>query len=355
MKMDEYKLEGILGPHDALLVKQTMRGCFQECLGCDAKSEFKVAPFSTDQITGFRVSEQAMAVPDILYAIEESSCLCRVCNAAGRNFTMQVSEGGEPGGEKVVLYDKPLTCPAFFVVQSENGQMDCPCCCCLPNLTPTTPQGQPLDSHSRYHCDMNCFVPKFTYHESGETVYMVKPETCCGGCCVACNCCSGKGLVYIPFFFHDPKTDEIIGGKADDPNTPQIRKVWAGFKKECCSTADTFAVVFPKDASANRKAGLLGLTFLLDFVYFEGHQGKNSTWNTLTRLHPSLNLPFWHSNMAWAHAAWKKMHHQKVLLSLGCLLPGSTWCPKKHLVWHLQLLQVGGALVHLFCAQPWNN
>lgn len=275
MKMDEYKLEGILGSHDALLVKQTMRGCFQECLGCDAKSEFKISPFSTDQITGFRVSEQAMAVPDILYAIEESSCLCRVCNAAGRNFTMQLSEGGEPGGEKVVLYDKPLTCPAFFVVQTENSQMDCPCCCCLPNLTPMSPQGQPLDSHSRYHCDMNCFVPKFTYHESGETVYMVKPETCCGGCCVACNCCSGKGLVYIPFFFHDPKTDEIIGGKADDPNTPQIRKVWAGFKKECCSTADTFAVVFPKDASANRKAGLLGLTFLLDFVYFEGHQANN--------------------------------------------------------------------------------
>ena len=69
MKMDEYKLGGILGPHDALLVKQTMRGCFQECLGCDAKSEFKISPFSTDQITGFRVSEQAMAVPDILYAI----------------------------------------------------------------------------------------------------------------------------------------------------------------------------------------------------------------------------------------------------------------------------------------------
>jgi len=274
MKMDEYKLEGILGPHDALLVKQTMRGCLQECLGCDAKSEFKISPFSTDQITGFRVSEQAMAVPDILYAIEESSCLCRVCNAAGRNFTMQLSEGGEPGGEKVVLYDKPLTCPAFFVVQTENSQMDCPCCCCLPNLTPMSPQGQPLDSHSRYHCDMNCFVPKFTYHESGETVYMMKPETCCGGCCVACNCCDGKGLVYIPFFFHDPKTDEIIGGTVDDPNTPQIRKVWAGFKKECCSTADTFAVVFPKDATANRKAGLLGLTFLLDFVYFEGHQSK---------------------------------------------------------------------------------
>lgn len=273
----ESKLEAVFGPHDALLVKQTMRGCLQECLGCDAKSEYKVAPFSADQMDGYRVSDMAMSVPDVLYATEESSCCCRVCNPAGRNFQLQVSEGGGPGGQKVLYYDKPLSCPAFIVVQTENGgSMDCPCCCFLPNLTPMSPQGQALNSQSLYHCDAHCFVPKFTYHENGQQVYMVKPETCCGGCCVACDCCSGKGLVYIPFYFHDEK-DEVIGGQYNDPNTPQIRKVWAGLVKECCSTADTFAVVFPQGSSAARKAGLLGLTFLIDFVYFEGHQSKNQT------------------------------------------------------------------------------
>lgn len=117
----ESKLEAAFGPHEALLVKQTMRGCLQECLGCDAKSEYKVAPFSADQMDGYRVSDMAMSVPDVLYATEESSCCCRVCNPAGRNFQLQISEGGGPGGEKVLYYDKPLTCPAFIVVQSENG------------------------------------------------------------------------------------------------------------------------------------------------------------------------------------------------------------------------------------------
>jgi hypothetical protein len=48
-----------------------------------------------------------------------------------------------------------------------------------------------------------------------------------------------------------------------------ILKVWAGLKKECCSTADTFAVFFPPGCTPERKAGLLGTTFLLDFTVFE--------------------------------------------------------------------------------------
>merc|ERR1712187_841446 len=119
-------------------------------------------------------------------------------------------------------------------------------------------------------------VPKLEYSEDGMPKYILRPETCCGGCCIACNCCSGKGLVYIPFYFHEPTSGNLIGGKSyDDEKVPQIRKVWAGLKKECCSTADTFAVMFPPDIDPRRKAGLLGLTFLLDFTVFERQQEKN--------------------------------------------------------------------------------
>jgi hypothetical protein len=129
-----------------------------------------------------------------------------------------------------------------------------------------------LGSTSQYICDINLFVPKLKYSEGGEPVYILKPQTCCGGCCIACNCCSGKGGLFIPFFFHDPQTGSVIGGDYDGKETPQIRKLWAGLKKECCSTADTFAVMFPQGIDANRKAGLLGLTFLLDFTVFERQQ-----------------------------------------------------------------------------------
>ena len=50
---------------------------------------------------------------------------------------------------------------------------------------------------SKTYCDATIFAPKFSYHEGGEMIYNVMPETCCGGCCVACDCRSGKGLVYI--------------------------------------------------------------------------------------------------------------------------------------------------------------
>ena len=60
-----------------------------------------------------------------------------------------------------------------------------------------------------------CFSSFFLrYHEGGDALYLLKPETCCGGACVACNCCSGKGLVYMPFYFHDPNSQEVIGGKS---------------------------------------------------------------------------------------------------------------------------------------------
>ena len=41
--------------HDSLLVKQTMRGCLKECLGCEAKSEFSVAPLQWNDIEGYKV------------------------------------------------------------------------------------------------------------------------------------------------------------------------------------------------------------------------------------------------------------------------------------------------------------
>lgn len=67
---------------------------------------------------------------------------------------------------------------------------------------------------------------------------------------------------------------EPVGGAYDQEGTPQIRKVWAGLKKECCSTADHFVLVFPPGIDAKRKAGLLGMTFLIDFTVFENQQDQ---------------------------------------------------------------------------------
>lgn len=273
---DVDKVKKAFGDRKGLLVKQTMRGCFQECLGCEAKSEFKISDLDWQDVDGYKLKSRpdGMERKDIMYAIEKSSFFMRCCWRDGRPFNMKVSEGGEPGGAEIVNFRKPCGFPLNFSIPTRDGSIDCPCCCLLPKVSTETPDGTPLDSESIYICDRNLCVPKLQYAEEGQPVYIVKPETCCGGCCISCNPCTGKGLLYMPFYFHDPKTEEVVGGKYGGEDTPQIRKVWAGLKKECCSTADTFAIFFPSEITAKRKAGLLGLTFLLDFTVFERQQDK---------------------------------------------------------------------------------
>jgi len=185
---------------------------------------------------------------------------------------MNVSSGDEAGGQRIIDFEKPCGFPLYFYIQTDSKSIDVPCCCLLPEVFTKFPDGDKTGSKSRYICDQNCWVPKLHYDEDGKTVYVLRPETCCCGCCIMCRCCSKRGP-FIPFFFHDPDTNKPVGGKYTDDNTPHIRKVWAGWKKECCSTADTFAVFFPEGIDAKRKAGLLGLTFLLDFTIFE-RQGQ---------------------------------------------------------------------------------
>ena len=56
---------------------------------------------------------------------------------------------------------------------------------------------------------------------------------------------------------------------SDGDATAQIVKVWSGMKKECCSDADNFQVLFPRGIDSNMKANLVGLNVLIDFVWFE--------------------------------------------------------------------------------------
>lgn len=258
-------LESVFGHRESLLVKQTMRGCLQECLGCEAKSEFKISAMDWSYLDGNWLKEGAQSLPDEMYALEQSSFFMRCCWRDGRPFVMRVSQGGVPGGAPIVEYRKPCSFPIAFQVGEDSK---CPCCCFLPSLTTYTPDNRELGK-SQFLCSL-C-VPKLSYSEGNKAVYLLRPETCCCGICVVFNC--NKRGCQVPFYFWDPASGEKVKSKTGGED-PQILKVWAGMKKECLSTADTFAVHFPPGISAERKAGLLGLTFLLDFTVFERQQEK---------------------------------------------------------------------------------
>ncbi|MDO8804072.1 MAG: phospholipid scramblase-related protein [Elusimicrobiota bacterium] len=63
-----------------------------------------------------------------------------------------------------------------------------------------------------------------------------------------------------------PWTFKISEGGAE---TGEIVKRWSGLAKEAFTDSDNFSVMFPRGASADQKAVLLGALFLIDIVYFE--------------------------------------------------------------------------------------
>merc|ERR1719386_198783 len=100
---------------------------------------------------------------------------------------------------------------------------------------------------------MSLCVPKMMYYEGGQPIYYLAPDTCCCGCCVRPRFYRCKRVTAVPFYLRDPETKEKVTN-ANGEN-PMISKVWAGIKKECCSTADTFAQFWPDNCDSNRKAG----------------------------------------------------------------------------------------------------
>lgn len=247
-----------LDPKPGLLVKQTMKGCIQECMGCEANREYKIAYMDWSLLDGFFLKKGALEAPDEYYVADESSFLQRLCCPAYRSWVINVSEGANEGGPLMATYKKDFSCHPN-------------CCCMLPRQVTMTPDGRELNS-TRVICKCCSPMPQFAYEENGTDVYIIRPPLCCLGMCVQPECSKGcKRCMALPYYYYDAETGERCKG-GDDNSEPMIMKVWSGFKKECCSTADNFAVIYPLGITPERKLGLLGATFMLDFVVFERQQ-----------------------------------------------------------------------------------
>merc|ERR1719262_377317 len=110
----------------------------QECLGCDATSEYKISKMDFKFLDNTSImKEGAQSQPDIMYALEQSSCIQRTCWKGGRSLSLDVSIGGEKGGTQIFKLDKPCGCPACFIIHGDNGDITIPCCCMLPELQTT--------------------------------------------------------------------------------------------------------------------------------------------------------------------------------------------------------------------------
>merc|ERR1740129_567590 len=80
---------------------------------------------------------------------------------------VNVTAGSEAGGDPIISYDKPCGCPVSFSIPTDNGEIDCPCCCFLPEMSSTIDGSE---VKSKYICDQYCCVSKFMYSENGKDV-----------------------------------------------------------------------------------------------------------------------------------------------------------------------------------------
>lgn len=231
-----------LGGYDSVAVRQTRRGCLQECMGCEAKTEMYVTHPENKE-------------DKYLYVLEDTSFFNRLCLKGNRPFIMNVSwpDATAETDPKFATFDRPFRCPVGT----------CKCCCFQEIIA--SAGGSVIGSTIEKSVFNSC-VPQFDVKDaSGNTKYAIHVQTCCGGCCMDCcagGCCSMK----IPFYIYDPAQDEP--GK----HLGEITKVWGGLSKELLTDADTFIIKYPTNADATTKANLLGSTFLINQLFFESQE-----------------------------------------------------------------------------------
>merc|ERR1719446_1067814 len=104
-------------------------------------------------------------------------------------------------GEIMMYNEKAFSMPTHCIFQTQDGDVTIPCCCMLPAIKTYTVD-KTLVATSQYKCDMCIFVDKIaTYDSDGNPQFMIRPDTCCMGCCPVCGGC-GKGsqCLYMPYY-----------------------------------------------------------------------------------------------------------------------------------------------------------
>lgn len=225
-----------LGNQKNLFVKQTKKGWIQECFGCDANTEFKIATMDERE-------------NDIFYAVENTSCCIRFWCQNARPYEINLWSGSNQEGAQIGKFIRPFRCAL--------GPQKC---CCHQEIIAESASGSKLGSvvENYWIC-----LPTFDVKDANNQLkYMLHYPTCCMGMCVNCcaeGCCSCR----IPFYIYTP-------GKGEEKKqVGKIVKVWGGLTQEFLTDADKFELEYPPDADASTKTTLLGATFFLNTLFFE--------------------------------------------------------------------------------------
>jgi hypothetical protein len=222
-----------------VVMRQTRRGCFQEILGCEARTEFKY--YKKDEEDKFAVS------------LEESDFCCRLFCAPIRPFKVTAKETGTEA--ELFTIDRPLACSPG------------PCKCCCYQVLDISSGGQPIGKieEQYYYC-----IPTFMItDEQDKPLYKMHQPTCFGGMCV--NCCAegnpcGKGCCKASFRLYPADQEDTDG---DAPFIGDILKKPKSLATELFTDAVALDVKFPPEATSDEKAIVMGASLFINALFFE--------------------------------------------------------------------------------------
>ena len=194
----------------------------------------------------------------LLFKCKEYSSCCQrnCCAASAREFVMDMKHVANVGcmnedfQNSFVHINKPFKCT----------------CCCLerPVMDVTYSQGKQLVGQVKQ--PFTCCDPHFTvYDYSGTLRYFIHADYCQCGICCANNFC-GKMSEATFNIYKDAGMTQPCGSI--------IKKV-ASFS-ELVTSADSYQVNFPLDASPSEKILLIVTTLMIDYQYFEQKADDNN-------------------------------------------------------------------------------
>ena len=224
------------------LLTQRRKGWFQECFGCQAKTEFNYYDANKNRVAT---------------SIAESECCertcCPQCYAFNTDIKSSISQ------QTLLTVKHPFVC----------GPGSCKCCKSWRANVQIFSGGEHIGDVTEewYYC-----VPKFAVNDAKNgPVFKLHEPTCCAGWCVNCcaaGCCNCKRPFHV-FPYSQEKTD------GDVMPAGVIMKDEISFKDFILSDAQKFGVTFPETSTPQQRALLIGAAILVNFSFFEGQDDHN--------------------------------------------------------------------------------
>ncbi|GAU88951.1 hypothetical protein RvY_01557 [Ramazzottius varieornatus] len=181
----------------------------------------------------------------VYFAMEVSSPLSKRCLGSARPFTMIILDRNQ---QEIMHIKRPLRC------------RNCCCFCCLQRIEVQVPPGNPIGYIEQ---EVTFMTPRFrVYNEARQAVLKVEGPVCTAACFRDVDYYVTENLNLNPVVTVNERGPQVeLVGK--------LSKTWMGILHEATTDADHYALNFKPDLDVTTKASLLGISFLIDFMFYD--------------------------------------------------------------------------------------